>query len=284
MLNLIFKGFLMYVVCLLGINSFLICTRVSFADKSENENSRVSFQRSNDDGDDDDDDDDDGSHRAGENCLTSGCHSGSGEERFYIGGTIYTDAKGTNALSGAKIKVRDTNGKRITLKSDRIGNFYTKENMNAPFKVTASYRRRKAKMSTKASSGGCNASSCHVVGSAGRIFISKKAKDLDLTGTVTDSSSDGGTSEISYNSAQESSSSHGSAGAAISGAKVKLSKNGSIKYRTTTNSTGAFVLGKVKAGEYTLKISKKGYKLYTQTYQMNQSNVASLEITLDKKQ
>ena len=95
MLNLIFKGFLMCVVCLLGINSFLICTRVSFADKSENENSRVSFQRSNDDGDDDDDDDDDGSHRAGENCLTSGCHSGSGEERFYIGGTIYTDAKGT---------------------------------------------------------------------------------------------------------------------------------------------------------------------------------------------
>ena len=71
--------------------------------------------------------------------------------------------------------------------------------------------------------------------------------------------------------------------AAISGAKLKLSKNGRIKYRTTTDSTGAFVLEKVKAGEYTLKISKKGYKLYTQTYQMNQSNVASLEITLSKK-
>lgn len=178
MWNLIFKGFLMSVVCLLGINSFLICTRVSFS--GENENSRVAFQRSNDGDDDDgDDDDDDGSHRAGENCLTSGCHSGSGEKRFYIGGTIYTDAKGTNALSGAKIKVRDTNGKRITLKSDRIGNFYTKENMNAPFKITASYRRRKAKMSAKASSGGCNASGCHVVGSKGRIFISKKAKDLE---------------------------------------------------------------------------------------------------------
>ena len=88
---------------------------------------------------------------------------------------------------------------------------------------------------------------------------------------------------VVYN-VQESSSSQGSAGAGISGAKVKLSKNGRIKYRTTTDSTGAFVLGKVKAGEYTLKISKKGYKRHTQTYQMNQSNVASLEITLDKKQ
>ena len=98
MLNLIFKGFLMYVVCLLGINSFLICTRVSFADESENENSRVYFQRSNDDEDDDDEgEDDDESHNAGRNCLTSGCHSGSGEEHFSIGGTIYTDAGGTDA-------------------------------------------------------------------------------------------------------------------------------------------------------------------------------------------
>lgn len=108
MWNLIFKGFLMYVVCLLGINSFLIITPVSFADKGENENSRVSFQRSND-GDDDDDE----SHNAGRNCLTSGCHSGGGEEHFYIGGTIYTDADGTDAMSGAKIKVIDTNGSTI---------------------------------------------------------------------------------------------------------------------------------------------------------------------------
>ncbi len=37
-----------------------------------------------------------------------------------------------------------------------------------------------------------------VAGSAGRVFIS--TNDLDLTGTVTESSPDGGSSEISYNS------------------------------------------------------------------------------------
>ena len=70
--------------------------------------------------------------------------------------------------------------------------------MSAPFTITVSYQGRKVKMPTEASGGGCNASGCHVAGSAGRIFIN--TNDLDLTGTVTDSSSDGGTSEISYNS------------------------------------------------------------------------------------
>ena len=192
--------------------------------------------------------------------------------------------------------------------------------MKAPFTITASYQGREVKMPGEASEGGCNADGCHVAGSAGRVFIS--TNDLDLTGTVTGNSSDGGSSEISYNSdiksildakcischqsggaqsdvplttyaevtdtklvtpgsadsllirklnkdlsegtmwnnlnstseydqikdwivvynAQESSSSQGSAGAAISGAKVRLSKNGRIKYKTTTDATGAFVL------------------------------------------
>ncbi len=87
---------------------------------------------------------------------------------------------------------------------------------------------------------------------------------------------------VVYN-AREHSSSQGSAGAAVSDAKVKLSKNGRVKYKTTIDATGAFVLEKVKAGEYTLKVFKKGYKRHTQSYQMNQSNVASMEITLSRK-
>ncbi|HHT9107250.1 MAG TPA: carboxypeptidase-like regulatory domain-containing protein [Candidatus Wunengus sp. YC63] len=316
-----------------------------------------------DEGEDDEEgEDEEGSHNAGRNCLTSGCHSGSGEERFSIGGTIYTDADGTDARVGAKIKVIDTNGSTATLTSNQIGNFYTEKSMTAPFTITASYQGREVEMPTEASGGGCNADGCHAEGSsAGRIFIS--TNDLDLTGTVTESSSDGGSSEISYNSniksildakcischqsggaksdvplttyaevtdtklvtpgsadsllirklnkdlsegtmwvnlnstseynkikdwivvynAQEYSSSQGSAGAAISDAKVKLSKNGRVKYKTTTDSTGAFVLEKVKAGKYTLKVFKKGYKRHTQSYQMNQSNSTSLEITLNKK-
>ena len=376
MRNLIVKGFLKYIISLLGITIFLMGgTWMSFADKARIDSDNSLFQRSDDNGEDenegeddadddednDEDEDGDESHNAGRNCLTSGCHAGGGEKRFYIGGTIYTDADGTDAMSGAKIKVIDTNGSTIKLTSDQLGNFYTQKSVNAPFTITVSYQGRKVKMPSEASGGGCNTDGCHISGYAGRVFIS--TNDLDLTGTVTESSSDGGSSEISYNSdiksildakcischksggvksdvplttyaevtdtklvtpgsadsllirklnkdlsegtmwvnlnstseynkiknwivvynAQEFSSSQGSAGAAISGAKVKLSKNGRIKYRTTTDSTGAFVLGKVKAGEYTLKISKKGYKRHTQTYQMNQSNVASLEVTLSKK-
>ena len=375
MKRLITKILVKFIICILfvaiisngGIPSV-------FAKKKSNDvqlSKKSDFSKDVDDADDDEDDeredddegeDDEGNHNAGRNCLTSGCHSGSGEKHFSIGGTIYADTDGADARVGAKIKVIDTNGSTVTLTSNQIGNFYTEKSMKAPFTITASYQGREVKMPSETSGGGCNADGCHIAGSAGRVFIS--TNDLDLTGTVTESSSDGGSSEISYNSdiksildakcischqsggvksdvplttyaevtdtklvtpgsadsllirklnkdlsegtmwinlnstseynkikgwivgynAQEYSSSQGSAVAAISGAKVKLSKNGRIKYRTTTDSTGVFVLEKVKAGEYTLKVFKKGYKRYTQTYQMNQSNVASLEITLDKKQ
>ena len=359
----------------LGITGFLAGgTCESYAGTGGNEN-WVSFHENNNtkidvhseedndgkDEDEDADDDDEGSHNAGKNCLTSGCHSGNGEEPFSIGGTIYTDADGTDVRVGAKIKVVDANGRTTTLTSDQLGNFHTGRNMEAPFTITASYKGRKVKMSGDASAGGCNADGCHASGSStGRVFIS--TNDLDLTGTVYVSGT-GGSSEISYNSdiksildtkcischqsggvkgdvplttyaevtdsklvtpgsedsllikklnkdldegtmweylnstseyntikdwiivynAQETSSSKGSAGTAISGARVRLSQNGRIKYRTTTDSTGAFTLKKVKAGKYALKISKKGYKPYTRTYRMNQSNITSLEITLNKK-
>jgi len=166
------------------------------------------FSKDVDDADDDEDDegedneegeDGEGSHNAGRNCLTSGCHSGSGEEHFSLGGTIYTDADGTDARVGAKIKVIDTNGSTVTSTSNQAGNFYTEKSMKAPFTITASYEGREVKMPTEASGGGCNADGCHADGSsAGRVFIS--TNDLDLTGTVAESSSDGGSSEISYNS------------------------------------------------------------------------------------
>ena len=48
MWNLVSKGFLMYVMCLLSITSFFFGgTRVSFADENKNENSKVSFLKSN---------------------------------------------------------------------------------------------------------------------------------------------------------------------------------------------------------------------------------------------
>ncbi len=115
-----------------------------------------------------------------------------------------------------------------------------------------------------ASGGGCNADGCHVVGSAGRVYIS--TEDLDLTGTVTGADTENSTD-----------------GTVIANAKVSLSRKGHIKYRTTTDSAGAFTLKKVKANDYTLKVARKGYKTYKQPYEMKQKDVSLLEIMLIKK-
>lgn len=235
------------------------------------------------------------SHNAGKDCLTSNCHASGGWKRFSLGGTIYTDSEGTAARVYAQIKAVDANGTTVNLTSDRLGNIYSAKSMTTPFTIRISYRGRMVKMPGTASGGGCNADGCHVVGSAGRVYIS--TKDIDLTGTVTRADTES-SSEISYNSdteyekiedwivkynARESSSSRETAGTAVADAKVSLSLKGRIKYRTTTDSTGAFTLKKVKANEYTLKITRKGYKVYKQSYEMKQKDVSSLDITLSKK-
>ena len=235
------------------------------------------------------------SHNAGKDCLTSGCHASGGWKRFYLGGTIYTDSEGTTGRNGAQVKAVDANGVTVNLTSDRLGNIYSAQSIAAPFTISVSYRGRMVKMPGTASIGGCNADGCHVVSSSGRVYIS--TKDLDLTGTVTGADTES-SSEISYNSDTEhekiedwivkhnawgSSPSLGTAGTAVANAKVSLSLNGRIKYRTTTDSTGAFTLKKVKASEYTLKVTRKGYKGYKQSYEMKQKDVSSPDITLSKK-
>lgn len=235
------------------------------------------------------------SHNAGKDCLISGCHSSGGWKRFSIGGTIYTDAEGAATRAGAQIKVVDANGITVNLTSDQIGNFYSTQSMTAPFLITVSYRGRKVRMPGAASGGGCNAGGCHVVGSAGRVYIS--TEDIDLTGTVigddlgisSEMRYDGdvvyeknGDWMVKYND-RESSSDRETDAAVIVNAKVSLSRKGHIKYKTTTDSTGAFTLKKVKANDYTLKVTKKGYKTYKQSYEMKQKDVLPLEITLRKK-
>ena len=235
------------------------------------------------------------SHNAGKDCLTSGCHASGGWKRFYLGGTIYTDSEGTTGRNGAQVKAVDANGATVNLTSDRLGNIYSSQSMTAPFTISVSYRGRMVTMPGTASGGSCNADGCHIVGSAGRVYIS--SKDIDLTGTVTGADT-GSSPEISYNSdteyekieewivkynAWESSSSRETTGTAVANAKVSLSLKGRIKYRTTTDSTGAFTLKKVKANEYTLKVTRKGYKAYKQSYEMKQKDVSSLDIALSKK-
>ena len=186
----------------------------------------------------------------------------------------------------------DANGAAVNFTSDRLGNIYSAQSLTAPFTISVSYRGRMVKMPDTASRGGCNADGCHVVNSVGRVYIS--TEDLDLTGTVTWADT-GSSSEISYNSdtayekiegrynAREFSSGQETAVAAVANAKVSLSLKERIKYRTTTDSTGAFTLKKVKANEYTMKVTRKGYKAYKRSYEMKQKDVSSLEITLSRK-
>jgi hypothetical protein len=287
MKDLMVQRLLKYVVCFFGAAVFLTSgAPLSFAGEAGRFHGKGFILKSNGE---------EVSHNAGKDCLTSGCHASGGWKRFSLGGTIYTDSEGTAARAGAQVKAVDANGVTVSLTSDQIGNFYSAESMTAPFTITVSYRGRMVKMPGPASSGGCNTDSCHVVGSAGRVYIS--TKDLDLSGTVTESDT-GSSSEIRYNSdvnseksnglmvkynGHESSSGQEMVDAVVADAKVSLSRKGRIKYRTTTDSAGAFTLKKVKANEYTLKVTRKGYKAYKQPYEMKQKDVLPLEITLSKK-
>ena len=87
---------------------------------------------------------------------------------------------------------------------------------------------------------------------------------------------------IVLHNAQENSSNMAT-GAVVSGATIQLIQGGGVKYSTTTSQAGAYVLKSVMAGAYTVRVSKKGYKTYTQPYQMNQINVPPLDIAIKKK-
>ena len=95
MKDLIAKRFLKYILFPLGITIFLTGgTWMSYADDGRNDNNNDFSQKNANVNSNDDDT----SHNAGKNCLTSGCHA-SGENRFYIGGTIYQDPKGKKGMA-----------------------------------------------------------------------------------------------------------------------------------------------------------------------------------------
>lgn len=88
---------------------------------------------------------------------------------------------------------------------------------------------------------------------------------------------------VEYNAQEYSSGITDITGEPVAGAKVRLSKNGKIKYQTKTDGGGEFILERVKAGTYALKVYKKGYNAHNQSYQMNQTDIIPLETTLTKK-
>jgi len=101
-------------------------------------------------------------HKAGQNCLN--CHATmSASRRWTVAGTLYSDAQGSSALSGATITVTDSNGTVIKLVSHSNGNFYTNKTVTFPLSISASKCPDTQVMEDPLTEGGCNG--CHTSGS-----------------------------------------------------------------------------------------------------------------------
>ncbi|MBI5186434.1 MAG: carboxypeptidase regulatory-like domain-containing protein [Nitrospinae bacterium] len=72
-------------------------------------------------------------------------------------------------------------------------------------------------------------------------------------------------------------------GGPVPDAEVKLKQGRIVKYQGYTNRNGNFILKKVKAGDYNVAISKKGYDTSTQTFRMDPNNRTTLDLSLKKR-
>ncbi len=84
----------------------------------------------------------------GSDCLS--CHDGAAARRW--------TAAGTWSGEGAHVSITDADGKSFTLRTNRVGNFYTAEPLAFPFRVSVDG----AQMPTAVDYGGCNR--CHALG------------------------------------------------------------------------------------------------------------------------
>jgi hypothetical protein len=67
-----------------------------------------------------------GSHNAGSDCRTSGCHDENGASAFFrVAGTVYKSGGGAHANATVRLFVRDTNTLLAELKTDDSGNFFS---------------------------------------------------------------------------------------------------------------------------------------------------------------
>lgn len=102
--------------------------------------------------------------RPGEDCL--GCHDGQTATRFTAAGTVYSNASGTAAVSGATVVIAYGSGQSITTTTNSAGNFYFTQAFTYPATVTVTGVGLNMSMPS-AGYAGCNY--CHTGGSTGRV-------------------------------------------------------------------------------------------------------------------
>ena len=109
-----------------------------------------------------------GNHNAGLACLS--CHNGTGvAPRWYAAGTLFSTTQGGGAISGATITITDANNTTVKLVTASNGNFYTRQQLVMPLRVSASKCPDTKSMPPMATSGDCN--SCHQAATTGRIHL-----------------------------------------------------------------------------------------------------------------
>ncbi|SRR6266545_5035661 len=115
----------------------------------------------------------DGRHNAGTGCQN--CHGTGvgGAPIFTLGGTLYGTPTGVGAIVGATITITDANGQTQKLISANNGNFWSKEPIAYPIKVSASLCPDTKPMVTEVTSpGDCNSSGCHALSApSGRVHL-----------------------------------------------------------------------------------------------------------------
>lgn len=95
----------------------------------------------------------------GEDCLS--CHSGGEAPTWSFAGTIFTspEAAASDGRQGITVTVEDRNGKRVSVRSNEAGNFYSAEKLVPPFRAWVSLGGRISEMEDTFEYGSCNA--CH---------------------------------------------------------------------------------------------------------------------------
>ncbi|MCP4809558.1 MAG: hypothetical protein GY913_07325 [Proteobacteria bacterium] len=96
----------------------------------------------------------------GSDCLV--CHERGGPSdatAYQFGGTVYSDDLGTDGLEGVIVRVTDTRGEVLEMKSSRVGNFYSRSDLQPPMYVEVERDGWITEMVDPIETGDCN--SCH---------------------------------------------------------------------------------------------------------------------------
>lgn len=95
----------------------------------------------------------------GADCISCHTRGGPGEGTFTIAGTVFTNKYGIDPLNNATIRVTDSTGKVVTLRSNTVGNFLANDTVTPPLSAEVEVDGQIRAMSTTVDTGACN--SCH---------------------------------------------------------------------------------------------------------------------------